>query len=181
MWKSHLDPYVTIHNSESSAFLPVIISIPNILTSIHVALYLPTAGKESEFLTELAGLKMNLDELTLKYPNSPIFIRGDANSSRSNPRRRRLFDSFCTDLNMSRVVIDHNTYHHFSGGGSSDSDLDVLLFSNQRGVQESLIKLRCQQHDPLVDSHHDLLLSCCTIPRHSEEKKDDLSENILDG
>ena len=60
MWKSHLDPYLTIHVTDSSAFLPVIIEIPNVTPSIHVALYLPTAGKEAEYLSELAKLNLLL-------------------------------------------------------------------------------------------------------------------------
>ena len=82
MWKQSLNPYIKVFNSGSPAFLPLIIDIPNTVTSIHVAVYLPTAGKEAEYLAALANLKANLEELIVKYPSSPFFIRGDENSSK---------------------------------------------------------------------------------------------------
>ena len=159
MWKSSLDPYITIHSIDSSAFLPIVLKLPDALPSIHVALYLPTAGKESEFMTELAKLKIVLEQLIQKYKNAVIFIRGDANASKKNPRRFNLLSNFCSEYDLSRVSIDHLTYHHFMGSGSSDSDLDVLLFSNQKNTSELLLHLRCQKEDPLIDSHHDALVS----------------------
>ena len=50
------------------------------------------------------------------------------------------------------------------GSGSSECDLDVLLFSNQKNTIELLLHLRCQKEDPIIDSHHDALVSSCTIP-----------------
>ena len=177
MWKSDLDPYITVHCTDSSAFLPIVIDSPNVQTSIHVALYLPTSGKEAEYLAELASLRLTLEELSLKYPNPAIFIRGDANSSKTNTNRSILLRNFCHDINLSRVSISHNTYHHFLGNGASDSDLDVLLFSNQNMVHEELLDLLCCQQHPLVDSHHDLVVSAATIPSRPEASTD-RSQNI---
>ena len=73
MWKTHLDPYLTIQVPDSSAFLPVIISIPNHRTSIHVALYLPTAGRDAEYLYELAQLKVVLEDLLLRHDTPTLF------------------------------------------------------------------------------------------------------------
>ena len=58
MWNSHLDPFITVHKPSSPAFLAIIPKLPNLPTTIHVALYLPTVGKEAEYLTELAKLKI---------------------------------------------------------------------------------------------------------------------------
>jgi hypothetical protein len=179
MWRKHLDPFLSIYSTESTAFLPVIIDIPNVATSIHVALYLPTAGKEVEYLSELAKLTVALQDLLEKYPNSVIFIRGDANSSKTNVRRCNLFHSFCRDFNLSRVPLNHKTYHHFQGLGASDSELDVLLYSNHEGVHERLSSIQCRQENPLVDSHHDLLFSSCTIPC-IQVKGPETSQNVSD-
>ena len=46
MWKSSLDPFITVLPSDSPAFLPVILELPDTVKSIHVCLYLPTAGRE---------------------------------------------------------------------------------------------------------------------------------------
>ena len=176
MWKSQLDPFTTVYKPCTPAFLPVILKLPNLPPTIHIALYLPTAGKEAEYLSELAKLKITLDELKLRFPNSAIFLRGDANSSSSNTRRSAIFHTFCEDQNLLRVDINHNTYHHFVGNGRFDSDLDVLLHSNHDCIQESLLTLHCQHHDPRIDSHHDLLVSSCTIL--ADLKTVDKSKNI---
>ena len=179
LWRSYLDPYISVHKPESSAFLPIILNLPDTTTTIHVALYLPTAGKDAEYMAELAKLKVSLEELNQQFPHSIIFLRGDANSSKSNPRRNSIFQSFCNDLNLVRVDVGHNTYHHFTGNGSHDSELDVLLYSNHVSVEEQLIDLHCQLHDPRIDSHHDLLLSSCTFPSlPSILTKKDKSENV---
>ena len=177
LWKSYLDPYLFVHTSESTAFLPVIIDIPNITTSIHIGLYLHTAVKEAEYLTELSKLTVALDELLLKHPNSIIYIRGDANSSKTNLKRDKLFSSFCKKFKLSRVPLNHNTYHHFCNFGYSDSELDVLLHSEHESVKECLVQLLCQEENPLVDSHHDLLVSTCKIPA-LPSKIVDKSENV---
>ena len=61
MWRKMLDPYVTVHPTQTSSFLPIVLDIPGKMTMIHVAVYLPTAGKESEFLSELADLNLTIE------------------------------------------------------------------------------------------------------------------------
>ena len=87
MWKSNLDPFLTVHSVDSTAFLPVILNMPDAVPSVHIAVYLPTAGKDSIFLDDLAKLKVVIDELKVELPDAIFFIRGDANSSRSNSKR----------------------------------------------------------------------------------------------
>ena len=157
MWKASLDPYLTVHVTDSSSFLPVVLDIPNVQTSIHIALYLPTAGQDSEYLAELSKLRLALDELVLRLDNPAVFLRGDANSSTNNNFRNTVFSTFCKDYSLERIPINHKTNHHFLGQGKSDSDLDVILFSNQHGAQEELLALHCKLQNPQIDSHHDLL------------------------
>ena len=129
MWRKNLDPYITVHKTSSSAFLPVVLDIPGWTPMIHVTAYLPTAGKDTEYLTDLAGMKDMILELQAKLPTAAVFVRGDCNSSQHNSPRYNNLAWFCTDLCLSRVSLNHNTYHHFLGGGVSNSELDVLLFS----------------------------------------------------
>ena len=56
------------------------------------------------------------------------FLRGDINASTKNKSRAAILTAMISRLELTRVNIDHFTYHHFTGGGSSDSDLDVLLY-----------------------------------------------------
>ena len=49
MWASHLDPYVTVLPSASSAVLPLILAIPGFATTAHIGIYLLTRGLEQEW------------------------------------------------------------------------------------------------------------------------------------
>ena len=91
-------------------------------------------------------------------------MRGDCNSSKTNSRRNKLFSNFCDELGLQRVPLHHHTYHHFLGDGASDSELDVILFPSTKDVHEELVKIACKHTDHKVDSHHDLLLTACSVP-----------------
>ena len=167
MWRCSLDPYITVAPLHTAAFLPVFLHIPGFQPSIHVALYLPTAGKDAEYYLELSSLKAFIEDALDKSPNTAIFIRGDANSSRSNEARDRIFTSFIQEYQLARVPINHHTYHHFVGHGQSDSELDVILFSDLPGIHEGISAIQCKLLNPLVDSHHDLLVSTSNLPIES--------------
>ena len=125
MWKKELDPYVTVHISDSASFLPIVIDIPGWTPMIHCGVYLSTPGKETEFLTDLASMRNCIEELQTKFPAAAVFIRGDSNASKTNVPRNKIFSNFCTDLHLSRVDLNHKSYHHFVGDGAADSELDI--------------------------------------------------------
>ena len=77
MWQKHLDPYISVHITDSSAFLPIVMDLPGWKPMIHIATNLPTAGKEVEYHDDLAKLKINIEELSAKFPSAAVFIRGD--------------------------------------------------------------------------------------------------------
>ena len=168
MWKSYHDQYITVCNTDSPAYLPIVVDIPGIKISIHVALYLPTAGKDAEFLAEMAALKIILDNLLVKYRSPVIFLRGDANSSTTNTNRNLLLQDFCSYFHLNRVVNSHKTYHHLTGDGAYDCVLEVLLFSDQFGVKEEITNIVCSLLSPHVDSHNDVLVSSCSVPSRIE-------------
>ena len=60
------------------------------------------------------------------------------------------------DEMLTEVEFLHNTYHHFVGNGSSDSQLDRILCSV---ANEVLTNIECKLEDLFVDSHHDILCS----------------------
>ena len=128
MWKKHLDQYVSVcTRGLSSSFLPLVFSAPGLVTSIHITIYLPTAGKDREFFEELAKLDDCIDNLTEEYPDAVLYIRGDSNVNKKDKNRTALFKKLCNDWNLVETNIGHPTYHHFTGNGGSDSQLDVLL------------------------------------------------------
>ena len=178
MWRKDHDPFITIIPVQSSSFLPLVFDPPDSECTIHVGVYLPTAGQDAEFIGELAELDSLLIDMHNKYPGSSIYLRGDFNVSATNDKRTNLLNSFCTDHDLDSVHIGHKTYHHFVGEGSSDSNLDHIYYSKGSVYPERLTKIYCKQVHPLVNSHHDILLSSITIPQRPPIKPDD-AKNII--
>ena len=75
-----------------------------------------------------------------------------------------LFSHFCSDFSLKRVSLSHPTYHHFVGDGVFDSEIDVLLFHGPDHTLESLDQILCKLESPLINSHHDAILSSCSLP-----------------
>ena len=140
LWFASLDPYVTIHQPSTSSHTALILAMPGYTVSIHVVIYLPTSGRECDFISELACLKICLTELADQYPGSPLYIRGDCNVNKNNKNRTIIFQQFLDSLCLLRVDIQHNTYHHFTGEGLYDSEIDVILFQDFPGVLEHVTK-----------------------------------------
>ena len=96
--------------------------------SIHISVYLPTLGQESQFMEEMSKLSCTIDELRELHPNAPIFLRGDFNVNSKIKSRNNLLDYFTDEQNLSMLQTSHPTYHHFLGQGASDSFLDKIFF-----------------------------------------------------
>ena len=50
MWRKDLDPFITVYPPPSPAILPIIFHPQGCSLSIHVNVYLPTQGHETEFM-----------------------------------------------------------------------------------------------------------------------------------
>ena len=97
-----------------------------------------------------------------------VFIRGDMNVSDKNSSRTPLLSHIMSKHSLTRVSLLHPSYHHFIGeGGEFDSHLDVLLHSSHSEVREILEEQICKKEHPLVNSHHDLLVSKAFLPKSS--------------
>ena len=129
LWAASLDPYVTIYTHKTSSHTAIILQIPGFLTTIHVCIYLPTSGREQDFVKELTNLEATLTALSESYQNCALFIRGDSNVNKNNSSRVILLKHLMKTLSLLRVPIQHSTYHHFVGNGQYDSDIDVLLYT----------------------------------------------------
>ena len=176
-WHKSLSPFLKVLPTCSPSFVSVLLSPPGILPSLHTAVYLPTAGKDGDWLATIMDLENHVAENVERYGDVAVFLRGDFNASSKNKFRAAILGAVTDRLNLHRVTIWHPTYHHFTGGGASDSDLDLLLYGGGLDVHESLVDVKCKFKEPLMFSHHDLLVSVCSIPpRKSEEI--DTSKNI---
>ena len=167
-WLRSLDPYISVLEPTSSRILAIVLDMPGYQVSAHIAIYLPTAGKDSEFVEELAILEATIDHIHEKYPSCCLYIRGDANSSpipRQNCKRDNLLSFFMSHNSLQSIPINHTTYHHFMNGGLSDSSIDVILTStvtasgHPNTQVESLLSIVCSKTCELINSSHDLLIT----------------------
>ena len=126
-------------------------------------------GKESKFCEELSKLSDCIDELANIHRDAPVFVRGDLNVSNKNLKRLDMLDYFRSEHNLNQVSIPHATYHYFLGNGLSDSNLDKILFSSSLKHPEVLVTIHCKLEDPLIDSHHDLIVSKWELPTVTPE------------
>ena len=159
LWRKDLDPFIKVHRVTTSSFLPIVFDPPHLPPTIHIAVYLRTLGKESDFLDEFANLDNCIDELKEVYSDAHIYLRGDFNVSKSNQNRTSILNQFCSRHNSSQVEIHHPSYHHFTGSGASDSHLDRLLYPCSAHHLEVLMTIYCRNDEPLLNSRHDLIVS----------------------
>ena len=169
MWHSSLDQYITVLPSASPAILPLLVKLPDLAISCHIGTYLPTAGHEEQFLTALSEIDTTISSVLERFgEDTVVYIRGDMNVSDKNSSRTPLLSHIMTKHSLTRVSLLHPSYHHFIGeGGEFDSHLDVLLHSSQSAVREILEEQICKKEHPLVNSHHDLLVSKAFLPKIS--------------
>ena len=92
-------------------------------------------------------------------------------------KRDILFHHFVGDLNLHNVDLGHKTYHHFTGEGSSDSSIDVLLVPAKNINSEKVTGILCLKSNSNIDSHHDVILSEVSIP-YRGLSDDDHGDNI---
>ena len=159
LWHSSLDPFITVLPTSSPSVLPLFLSIPGLSSSVHIGIYLPTSGRDSDFLTALSALDMVLVSLSETKPGVPVYIRGDANVNPRNKARQNIFQHFLIRHSLTSLPLLHNTHHHFTGSGASDAQLDMLLYSAPQAMAETLNSITCGLENSLISSHHDLITS----------------------
>ena len=148
----------------TSCFLPIILTPPDSAPSIHVALYLPTSGQETEFVEAVTNLKVVIEDLREVHPSAPIYVRGDSNVNNNNIPRVKVFQNFIHNLELQDIAVNHNTYHHFVGDGMFDSSIDIIMHSKNIDFPEKITGVLCQREYPEVDSHHGVILSSVCLP-----------------
>ena len=164
LWMKELDPYIEVITTNTTAFLPIVLKMPGLKTSVHISLYLPTHSRDTEFVSDLAELRNCIDDLVTRFTDPILYIRGDGNVNPNNGVRVTLLQQLLSDYNLARTDLGHLTYHHFVGNGMYDSDIDILLHTKNENVTEAVIKILCKHEHPDIFSHHDPILSSFTIP-----------------
>ena len=163
IWDKNLDPFLEVYKPVSPAFMVAILKIPGYKTSVHLSIYLPTHGKDYEFVNEMANLRNCLDDLIEQYSDPIVYIRGDGNVNKNNIPRVVLLQQLVNDYSLVSVDTGHTTYHHFVGQGEYDSKIDLILHS--KSATETISQIICKHENPTILSHHDMILSDFSIPR----------------
>ena len=174
MWKADHDAHITVHPVTTSSFLPIIFSPPGSPVSVHVALYLPTSGQETEFVEQIVLLRNTIFELQEKYPDPLIYLRGDSNVNVNNKSRFRIFSDFLSTFHFATLPMLHRTYHHFMGNGLFDSEIDVIILKKSSISSEKIERILCSKSCPEIDSHHDMIISTVVIPSQNIPDQEDL-------
>ena len=164
LWRKSLSEFISVLPSPSPSFSALLFSPPGSPASLQVALYLPTSGKESEFIEEITCLRIFIEDLLIKNPDLLVFIRGDSNVNVNQSARTNIFENFRKTLNLLNLPIGHKTYHHFLGNGLFDSAIDVILYTKKTSISEQLVKVLCKHDHPDIKSHHDAIVSTFTLP-----------------
>ena len=84
--------------------------------------------------------------------------------NKNNKNRVLLLRQLLENFSLKRVKLEHDTYHHFVGQGRYDSDIDVMIHSDKPSVSEQLVTILCKFEYPALMSHHDIILSKCSVP-----------------
>ena len=152
----------------SPSFNVILLNCPGFPATAHINIYLPTAGRDADYISDLSKLDNTLDEIAEEYDDPVVIIRGDANASipvRLSNSRDTLFQYFCKRMGLKAVPTNHKTYHHFTGHGASDSAIDVILHKHSsRNISENIEEIICSKEDPRVDSKHDIIVSKFLLP-----------------
>ena len=114
MWHPSLSPFLKILPTSSPSFISVLLTPPGILPSIHTAVYLPTAGKDGEWLATLIDLEQHVILNAEKYGNPATFLRGDFNGSSKNKIRNATLSAVISKLKLAKVQLNHPTAQHIT-------------------------------------------------------------------
>ena len=92
LWRTELDPFIKVLPTTSSAVLPLLLSLPGLCPAAHITVYLPTSGREAEFVSALGVLESCIEKILEDF-SCTIYIRGDFNVNPNNLTRVDLFSN----------------------------------------------------------------------------------------
>ena len=154
VWKADVDPLITPLPDGSDRLIAIQIqSEPQPILLMNT--YMPTEGAAQ------ADYQENLDEVYTtinRYASHAILWTGDINASpirtkaTTNDKKLKLFLAE-TGLQVSSLMPDIPTFHHFNGTSTSRIDLFIV-----RESEELLATVTVRERDPTNTSPHDTIL-----------------------
>ena len=130
-----------------------------------ISLYLPTSGKDNDFVECLAELSAYIvDNISNE---ETILIGTDSNcSDKSSQCRLQAFQQFCEEHHLSKVCHTGPTFHH--NNGTSSSNIDYFLVSCNQTATLKPVSVQCKEDYPENLSSHDPVLTTLVIPRDTQ-------------
>ena len=136
-----------------------------------ISAYLPTSGKDTEFLECI----QELSNYVISNRNSEdiVIIGCDSNCSEiSTSRRIRALDNLCEELSLKKLRCNSPTFHH--NNGISEANLDYFLVSERNISIFSSPRILCTLDNVLNLSSHDVVVSSLHIAKNISSE---ISEN----
>ena len=131
-----------------------------------VSFYAPTTGQDDDFLESISHLSEYIQSNI--SVGDQIIIGTDCNcSEKSSNRRKNIWKSFCTSLELKETLPPYPSFHHHNQ--TSDSYID--LFVTSTGVETSPVTQYCTLKDPLNLSSHDPLLISISMVTNNLKKR----------
>ena len=132
-------------------------------TIIYTA-YLPTSGKDEEFIEEVSILT---DDIQRHMDNTTDIVIGlDSNvSTKSTKRRQSAMKEFLEIFNLKSISSgDSPTFHH--NNGLSKSQIDFIYTNNPAKVE--FYRQLCQLNDSDNLSSHDIIIGSVILPDNEQ-------------
>jgi hypothetical protein len=167
--------FVTKLNTVSDRFCGIKYENAN-TTFLAYSVYLPTSGKDDEFLEVLSQLKYDIDQN--KCNKSSIILGTDSNCSiKSTKRRYQAMQEF----SLKTVLLNNEpTFHH--NNGTSNSQIDhIYNYVRDDSIEISLSSHLCKIDESSNMSAHDLILGNLTFSNeYKSSKQEDFSSSYTD-
>ena len=157
IWHESLDANIQCIGNTHDRFTGIKMNF----TGVHflaISAYLPTSGKDDDFLSCLGELSCfiadNIDNI------DTVLIGMDSNcSEKSTPRRTKAFQQFCHEQSLIKFSHSEPTFHH--SNGLSASNIDYFLISQRSVDTIHDISSQCNQDYPENFSSHDPFCPHC--------------------
>ena len=150
MWHESLNSEVVNISNSNDRFTGINLFSRG-LPVLAISLYLPTSGRDDEFLDCRNKLSIFIQENSTG--EGITLIGTDSNcSEKSSPRRIQSFHKFCKEQNLLKFCQAEPTFHH--SNGLSSSNIDYFLISQKHALKLSNIGIECnQEHSENFSSH----------------------------
>ena len=167
-WSLEVDKYVTKLPTISDRFCGI--SFRNGHTNaLFYSLYLPTSGKDEEFLEVLT--KLSSDITKHRTAHESINIGADTNQSiKSSHRRTDAMKDFQNEIDLHSISkSDEATFHHNNQTSSSQIDHILCHISEISKITIHFLKHICTLKDSDNLSSHDVIIGMMNIPVITED------------